>query len=262
MYNRLSEPRTLHECADVFYLFDCDKDGFFEEDELKLLLNVLQDVPSLDKLKGNHRRAFMNMEVQEDGRVELREFEILCKQFPQLFFPAFKVQANLLSYLVGDAWWRKKKLQLQDMKNARKAIVLSEAKRKRQRIRTSMGFLSYCLCFGRRERNVNSKRIAAEECSDDIEALRNKRAEEIRKMTKAAEIALKNPETNAWRTYKAKKERATERESPEAVKKDLSTHVATVSRKRSERSESREGRRQRRSAQFKQATAKIRDAYA
>lgn len=89
--------------------------------------------------------------------------------------------------------------------------------------------------------------IKPEETDAEIDA-RKKRAAEIAAAKRAAELALKNPNTDAWDKYKEKKEKFEERAPATEHEKVtyLEVQQEKILRKRNERVEKREDRRQNR----------------
>lgn len=135
-----------------FYVFDKDKNGYVEKDELHTMLNVFHHVGPNEELKGNQKIAKKKMNITaEDVKIEFDEVKKIALTYPSLWYPAFRIQNNLMTEYMGHNWWSKKKRYLQDMKElkARKKKekeLEADAKfeRLRQRkIRKKMGILKY-----------------------------------------------------------------------------------------------------------------------
>ncbi len=70
-----------------FYIFDKDKNGYIEEDELQALVDVLQGVDTYSNTKQAMLGAF---DADGDGKMDFNEFMALNKKFPQMLHPAFR----------------------------------------------------------------------------------------------------------------------------------------------------------------------------
>lgn len=131
---------SLSCCSDpsivCFFVFDQDKHGYFETDELKLLMNILHRVEKNDTVKvlfhmhfpscllplthprviskfhGNiYNSAMMIVLILKNLRVSLLDKLSVAltftaeyhKQFPKLFQPAFTLQINMRRYFMGQS---------------------------------------------------------------------------------------------------------------------------------------------------------------
>ena len=52
-----------------FYIFDRDKNGYIERDELQIMINVLYHVSPPEEVKGNTKIALTKLDVNDDGKV-------------------------------------------------------------------------------------------------------------------------------------------------------------------------------------------------
>ena len=52
-----------------FYIFDRDKNGYIERDELQIMINVLYHVSPPEEVKGNTKIALEKLDVNDDGKV-------------------------------------------------------------------------------------------------------------------------------------------------------------------------------------------------
>ncbi len=109
-----------------FYVFDQDKHGFFDTEELKLLMNILHGVKTGDTVKGNTKTAWQHLRFSDDDRVAFDELTSYHNSFPRLFSPAFKLQVNMQRFVFGTKWWLNRAHKLQDLRNEKKK---KEAKR-------------------------------------------------------------------------------------------------------------------------------------
>jgi Ca2+-binding EF-hand superfamily protein len=200
----------------AFYVFDKDKNGYVEKDELDTILNVFHHVGPGERLKGNQRIAKSRLKIVEDGKVEFEDIQKVAQLYPSLWYPAFRLQAKMMTQYFGERWWARKKRRLQDIKEAkalRKIQKLREADNKfenlRQRkIRKKMGVLKYYICPW--NRNMYDKlfpKRAKDKLGtmtpEELLELRRKAREEARRLE---ELLIKNPETQTWKNYKRQKE--------------------------------------------------------
>src|SRR3546814_7794629 len=86
---------------DVFFVFDKDKDGYFEEEEMKLIIAILYRLDPNDRLKGNEYRSWLKVEIGEDGRIEPEEFIEINRTYPILFYPAFRLLQSMILHTPG-----------------------------------------------------------------------------------------------------------------------------------------------------------------
>ncbi|GMH74120.1 hypothetical protein TrLO_g4790 [Triparma laevis f. longispina] len=200
-----------------FYVFDKDKNGYVEKEELDTMLNVFHHVGQGETLKGNPKKAHSSLKISEDGKVEFDDVKEIAERFPSLWYPAYRIQNNMMIAYMGENWWSKKKQHLQDIKDLkakrkREKELEEDAKfeRLRQRkIRKKMGMLKYYLCpwnrkaydkmFPRRVKELDHG-LSAEELAE----LRRKAREEAKRLE---EMMIKNPETAEWRNYLKSKDR-------------------------------------------------------
>ena len=77
-----------------FYIFDREKNGYIEQDELMMMINILYGIAPTDQLRGNAKVAANQLEFNTDGKVDFKEFKEFNKQFPALFYPAFRIQVG------------------------------------------------------------------------------------------------------------------------------------------------------------------------
>eukprot|EP01041_Mallomonas_annulata_P003364 gene3364-6658_t len=203
----LFEP--FHILKYCFFVFDQDKDGYFQADELRLLMNVLHNIKHPDKVKGTVKNSWMNLEIAYDDRVEFEEFEKFHKQFPQLFEPAFQLQIKMTRAFMGGSWWasRKRKLQdIKDTKKAKEARKLAKIEKRRQEVRNNklrkrMGclYFYFCPCL----RGYYMSRLEPEPV-EEPEDERKKRQEAIAAAKRKTDCDVKNQETVEWQKFEKK----------------------------------------------------------
>ena len=71
-----------------FYVFDKDKNGYIEQDELHALIEMLHgNDPS-----SNCKIALDKFDTNKDGKIDFGEFTLMNNNFPRLLFPAYRFQ--------------------------------------------------------------------------------------------------------------------------------------------------------------------------
>jgi len=140
-----------------FYVFDKDKNGYVEKAELDTMLNVFHHVGAGEKLKGNPKKARASLKIPDDGKVEFADVCNIAERFPSLWYPALRIQNNMMVHYMGEGWWTKKKRLLQDMKDLRekkkaeKALEAEAKVRKRKEVGKRGGIrglaANICLLF-------------------------------------------------------------------------------------------------------------------
>lgn len=149
--------------------------------------------------------------------MEFDDVKEIAERFPSLWFPAFRIQNNMMVRYMGESWWNKKKRQLQDMKNLkakrkREKELEEDAKfeKLRQRkIRKKMGMIKYYLCPWNRKiyDKMYPRRVKEADhglSAEELAELRRKAREEAKRLE---EMMIKNPTTQEWRNYQKAKER-------------------------------------------------------
>lgn len=130
-----------------FFIFDKDKHGYIEQDELKFLVEMLHQ----SDIKGNVSVAFQAIPFKADGKFDFREFCKLNDDFPTVLFPAFRLQQSMKINIMGEGWWdRKQSIMINERDNIKYAherrVRMEIRKRERMRqddIRHDMGFFKY-----------------------------------------------------------------------------------------------------------------------
>lgn len=188
-----------------FFVFDRDKLGYVDKDDLALMLKILHG-----KIDGNVRIALDAL-----GQVDFHEFHQVYRQFPALLYPAFRLQQKFAANTMGHAWWDARKRALYEERMRLVAVETLPERNERVRlvklrevqVRKKMGCLRYLCCPGYRALYRSLFPIDDKEelrKHDELERERQEklRKEEERKKKLAAE---RNPETPAWRQYLKKK---------------------------------------------------------
>eukprot|EP00937_MAST-01D_sp_MAST-1D-sp2_P000754 g754.t1 len=116
-----------------FFVFDNDKNGYIEEDELDYLLECLHSttgglgIQSVDEL-------MQQLDVDSDGRITFTEFERLCRLHDNILFPAWAFQAAIRQKSFTADWWDRQLTKLL----YRKGLKGRKAKRKRRLLMNSL----------------------------------------------------------------------------------------------------------------------------
>ena len=84
----------MFQTADIlrfsFFIFDKDKNGFIDKDELDLFVNTLHS----GGVQGNVMHALQSLDFNGDGKFDFQEFEALNEKFPTVLYPAFRLQVR------------------------------------------------------------------------------------------------------------------------------------------------------------------------
>ena len=89
----------------VFYIFDPDKSGYLEYDEIRWFCKILHDKnPDMRNLT-NVDRVIELFDVNKDGRIDFAEFKEMDRQFPKVTFPAYQMQVLFAQSTLGIAFF-------------------------------------------------------------------------------------------------------------------------------------------------------------
>lgn len=225
-YSLFEREEVLKFC---FFIFDKDKNGYVEQEELNWMVNILHGLGPQDELRGNEKAALAKLqeEYHEDGKVDFKEFGEFNKLFPALFYPAYRLQVNMVSKIGGPSFWARKKRWLQDEKDQKRALAEYHKRKEmrrlmrmqRRKVRRKMGFVRYFCCFFERHKYRSLFPIDFgddEESKEDIDESRRKERDLARLQ---ADQNIKNPETAEFKAYMARK-KAKEAERLDQAKRD------------------------------------------
>jgi sphingosine kinase/serine/threonine-protein phosphatase 2B regulatory subunit len=158
-----------------FFIFDKDKNGYIEEDELEALVMTLHA-----EANANVFKAMSELDTDSDGKIDFREFRALNSNFPQVLFPAYRMQEHMMENTLGTKFWKEQKIMFQ---NQRHGVFVAEEKERakkareekqkaRKRLRNVMGW-RYWLCpckrkaFMKKLAPLDEDESDFEEVSDD-----------------------------------------------------------------------------------------------
>ena len=142
---------AMFQTADVlrfsFFIFDKDKNGYIDKDELELFVSTLHT----GGITGNIEHALHSIDFNGDGKFDFLEFSALHEKFPTVLYPAFRLQQQMCANVLGAGWWRKKKDMLQNiLEDANKKIEKERKKMEKNTlatrtstIRSEMGLANY-----------------------------------------------------------------------------------------------------------------------
>ena len=96
----------------------------------------------------------LQTELNKDGKIDFKEFQLFNAEWPALFYPAYRLNTAMIDKIMGEKYWTKKKRSMQDVKDKKKQEMekkklraLQKAERIRQRkIRKKMGLIYYYFC--------------------------------------------------------------------------------------------------------------------
>lgn len=179
-----------------YYIFDKDKNGYIEQDELTALIDLLHE----NDLSVNNKQALMKFDTNGDGKIDFQEFTDMDIAFPKLLYPAYRLQESMMEKTLGEKWWKLRQETLMDGRNKDAAKLASkqdaEAARKTKlrnmEIKRRMGPVNYYLCFWKREeqrqklikKEEKRKRLKAEQAAEKEkkkQELIKKREEKLKK---------------------------------------------------------------------------------
>ena len=130
-----------------FFIFDKDKNGYIDRDELELFVRTLHD----GGVQGNIMHALKSVDFNGDGKFDFGEFSALHEKFPTVLYPAFRLQTEMMANVMGSSWWNSKKAELAFIKES-EIKKLDDMRRKEEKkliqernnmIRTEIGVIDY-----------------------------------------------------------------------------------------------------------------------
>lgn len=193
----------------MFYVFDQDKAGFLETEDVQSIIEVIHNINiSKGEEFGGHVKLSWAILQKEIEKLDVDELMRVHEKFPKVFEPAFRLQMKMINGYMGESWWNRKKRKVQNKKDA--AIAALEAKKKKKedkiqrkkniKIMRNMGVVKYYLCFCYRA-HYDPSRTEYDGLTAEQKAERDR---EFALKKRQMELALKNPETVPWEKYQKK----------------------------------------------------------
>jgi Ca2+-binding EF-hand superfamily protein len=207
-----------------FFIFDKDKNGYIEEDELSCLIDVLQGA---DGGYSNTKQALLGaFDGDGDGKMSFPEFCELHAKYPQMLHPAFRIQDSIANNTMGRDWWSKKKdyfhkgreKEKSDKAKEKQAFLDAQVSRQKRQIKRKMGTVNYYLNCAARRRYiaqivvVDPEEEEAKKQAAMLEAQKKQATEQAR-----AFKAKQAKESGDW-TVKGKKQKSTIKNSSTSTK--------------------------------------------
>jgi Ca2+-binding EF-hand superfamily protein len=205
-----------------YYIFDKDKNGYIEQDELTALIDLLHE----NDLSVNNKQALMKFDTNGDGKIDFQEFTDMDIAFPKLLYPAYRLQESMMEKTLGEKWWKLRQETLMEGRNKEAAKVASktgaEAARKTKlrnmEIKRRMGPVNYYLCFWKREaerqkllkKEAKRKALKAEQAAEKEkkkQELIKKREEKLKKKKQKKKKKEKKVSTSSERSNRREKRR-------------------------------------------------------
>lgn len=89
----------------AFDTFDKDGSGAIDEEEYCEVMKGLNNTNPM--FPGNFQRALEEFDQNDDGMIDYNEFKALARQYPIVFFPAFRLQDRMQRATLGEKRWVK-----------------------------------------------------------------------------------------------------------------------------------------------------------
>merc|ERR1711991_461519 len=93
-------------------------------------MGTLHEIEAPNTVEGSVKNAWKHLEFADDGKIDFKEFKHMSLQFPAILEPAFKVQNYMIMNLLGQAWWDRKKRNVQEEKDEAERLWKKEQAKK------------------------------------------------------------------------------------------------------------------------------------
>ena len=198
----------------IFFIFDKDKNGYIKHEDLEVYVKAINQLELDQEFRSNQNTAWqvLQTELNKDGKIDFKEFQLFNAEWPALFYPAYRLNSAMIEKIMGEKYWMKKKRELQDVKDKKKRELekkkrkaLAKAERIRQRkIRKKMGTIYYYLCPCLRE---HWDRLFPPEEKNEISDEERKRRmkEALENQKRQEDIDQKNQVSLEYMKFKEKK---------------------------------------------------------
>eukprot|EP00941_MAST-03F_sp_MAST-3F-sp1_P004461 g4461.t1 len=143
-----------------FYIFDKDKNGYIEEDELQDLISILHTAGTT----ANVESSLLAMASERANKITFKQFTAMNEDYPQVLYPAFRMQHSLQEITLGSSYWssrkamfRKERMQEAEEKIAKKKARKAAIEQQQNLIaKKRMGAFKYYCCLAEREKYIAS----------------------------------------------------------------------------------------------------------
>ena len=192
-------PQMLRFCM---FMYDPEKNGHIEIDDLKSLMNTLHGIVAPDTVLGNEKKSWHSIGFPVSGKIEYDDLVEIHTKTPLILKPIFRLQEQICEKFLGEGYWDFKKRDIYEAKlRADRMIEKKKEKKERKKnaqrdkkIKKKMGLLRYYLC----------PCIRYLYDPEDITHLSDDELKARERLKRLQELAAKNPETTAWKKYKKK----------------------------------------------------------
>ena len=192
-----------------YYIFDKDKNGYIEQDELTALIDLLHE----NDLEINCKSAIMKFDTNGDGKIDFGEFTVMDVSYPMLLYPAYRLQESMMEKTLGGKWWKRTQIKLMAERDkvARKeqdknaAETARKDKLRNMEIKRRMGPLNYYLCFWKRDQ-------------ERMKLIKKEEKRKLLKQQQAAEKQKKKEELMEKREKKRREKKAGRKKPEKKVK--------------------------------------------
>tara|TARA_B110000091_G_scaffold185527_1_gene205433 strand:- start:38 stop:703 length:666 start_codon:yes stop_codon:yes gene_type:complete len=188
-----------------YYIFDKDKNGYIEQDELTALIDLLHE----NDLEINCKSAIMKFDTNGDGKIDFGEFTVMDVSYPMLLYPAYRLQESMMEKTLGGKWWKRTQIKLMAERDkvARKeqdknaAETARKDKLRNMEIKRRMGPLNYYLCFWKRDqermkliKKEEKRKLLKQQQADEKQKKKEELLEKREKKRKEKKSGRKKPE--------------------------------------------------------------------
>jgi Ca2+-binding EF-hand superfamily protein len=154
-----------------FFILDRDKVGEVDIKEVEHFIYLMWE----HEISSNLTMGidYMHSLDAGDGRVNFHDVLLVHKSYPSVFYPAFRIQATVISTSLGETWWEEKKMEIGEKiaaeakmaemkKNRQKADLAREQERlNEEMVKKKMGWKYYVFIWQREKARKQIAKIAA-----------------------------------------------------------------------------------------------------
>lgn len=154
-----------------FFILDRDKVGEVDIKEVEHFIYLMWE----HEISSNLSMGidYMHSLDAGDGRVNFHDVLLVHKSYPSVFYPAFRIQATVISTSLGETWWEDKKTEIGEKiaaeakmaemkKNRQKADLAREQERlNEEMVKKKMGWKYFVFIWQREKARKQIAKIAA-----------------------------------------------------------------------------------------------------